>query len=686
MTTNKHLSTSEVNSPIINIVAFVVTWGEKNKGQIYRKILKGLLPEVVKQHEVSQEELMFVLHRWQNISDEDMKTLARLLERGIPLVKWGWLIALFVGLFLVFTGGFAISTVNRMASNSSSISKTSKAPPRNASSQTPKISTDCISQKQCLLLADLVYVEDRYSQNFAGGQLTVKFSENGTPEDRLSIVPRDTEIGALKLEDNNLVYNESIIGTVEGGEELQPLVVTFNTKVDREKVQNVLRNVVYSQQSSETPSLKTRQIEFNLTDGDGGISNNLKIAMQTIAQENSLYLNVPSSQTTKENTELKITDIKIENAIAENLTVNLRVDRGTLTLKTDVAEGLTADKIRGNKTRNVTLTGTSTQINKTLSDPSALVYRGNRNYNGNDTLNITANEAIKGLVWPPTVETSRQDSNRVTINIQPANYSPTVNVPGQKFIQPNTDLPITGIRISDRDSQNVNLILNVRLGKISVQVDGIEGLTIEGNQSQKVVLKGTVEQLKTLLAKSSTIIYQCDRKEGGEDVFSVTVNDGKAGDTDNFNILVNDNPILSIPDFVTLNNNRRVTQIEAMDIIRKYLEAKSRIFAPPFDRQLASRLLMGKAYEDKVSKPGGGSLEWLRDNRAYYQYSSDRTLEPLQRFQAFGNQARIDVKLAEKLRYYQYGRLKWSSTNRGNYTFILQLDNGVLKIADVKSI
>ena len=89
-------------------------------------------------------------------------------------------------------------------------------------------------------------------------------------------------------------------------------------------------------------------------------------------------------QTTYENVDLHFAAISVADADDQTLTVTLEVSHGTLTLET--TEGLT---IVGNSSGTVLLSGSITALNTALGQ---LVYRSALNYNGTDTLSITASD------------------------------------------------------------------------------------------------------------------------------------------------------------------------------------------------------------------------------------------------------------------------------------------------------
>jgi hypothetical protein len=96
-------------------------------------------------------------------------------------------------------------------------------------------------------------------------------------------------------------------------------------------------------------------------------------------------LAAPAAQTAYQNVDQPIGGIRLGDAPGATVTVTLAVGHGTLSLGTTA--GLTT--VTGNGTGNVTLIGTTADLNAALA---SLVYRGSHNYSGGDTLSLTATD------------------------------------------------------------------------------------------------------------------------------------------------------------------------------------------------------------------------------------------------------------------------------------------------------
>ena len=66
--------------------------------------------------------------------------------------------------------------------------------------------------------------------------------------------------------------------------------------------------------------------------------------------------------------------------------------------------------------------------------------------------------------------------------------------------------------------------------------------------------------------------------------------------------------------------SKMMSNQQATSLIKGWLKAKQRIFAPPYDLNLASQLTVDPLYQDLSSQDG--SVSWLKNNNSYYQYGT----------------------------------------------------------------
>jgi serine/threonine protein kinase len=123
-----------------------------------------------------------------------------------------------------------------------------------------------------------------------------------------------------------------------------------------------------------------------------------------------------------------------------------------------------------------------------------------------------------------------------------------------------------------------------------------------------------------------------------------------------------------------------MTEAQAVQLVQNWMQAKRRIFAAPFDRTLAMQYTTGQRLHD-ITKPGG-SIDWLRDNNAYYQYGIQK-VEPT-KFSAYGSEAVLEATITEDRTMYINGKVDASNTKYDvdNMRFKLILTDGSWKITD----
>ncbi|MDY7023433.1 MAG: ARC6/PARC6 family protein [Cyanobacteriota bacterium] len=127
---------------------------------------------------------------------------------------------------------------------------------------------------------------------------------------------------------------------------------------------------------------------------------------------------------------------------------------------------------------------------------------------------------------------------------------------------------------------------------------------------------------------------------------------------------------------VLIAQNPTLTLGEAADLVQNWLDAKSRIFAPPFDRRTVGQFTTGLLYQDTLK-----AINFLVANDAYYEYGVQK-LETVEQFATSGNKATIEVRITEDTTFYQQGEVKDSDFNTKQVRYKLEYGNGMWKIVD----
>jgi Bacterial SH3 domain len=517
----------------------LIPWLATRNAENYRTAIRNLLPEGLRQYKISRDIMDFVLlQKWGNVSDADVRAISKKLKSGL---WWAenlvWFVAFGIVGVLILVGVAAINL--------------SKSP--GTTTLTEAIPTD-----PSIIVSDRASVSDVDSANFKTGKLIVKLSPGSNSDDRLGIRNQGKDSGKIGVSVSDVTYGGTSIGRFEGGKGTEPLIIDFNANASLEAVQALMRNITY-QNIAVSPNLGSRTVEFQVSD-DGNASSPKTLTRNIfVTRENTApTLIVPDRQAVNENAPLNISGISINDSDStKNFTVTLTVNNGTITIKDSVPKGLTADNISDNNTKTIKLVGSSGKIKATLTDPTAVIYKGT----SDDTLSITVNDggqdtpkdADKTLIWPPKAQDAKTSSKEIQIAVNPANKPPIITISEPtKIVNEDENLTINGIAIDDSDTQNLTVKLGVEHGTITVKTNAAKGLTaneISGNKTGTVTLTGDIAKIKATLADLQAITYRGIQDFNGNDTLTINIDDRGKGKTDKLNITVNpvnDPPVLGI--------------------------------------------------------------------------------------------------------------------------------------------
>lgn len=128
-----------------------------------------------------------------------------------------------------------------------------------------------------------------------------------------------------------------------------------------------------------------------------------------------------------------------------------------------------------------------------------------------------------------------------------------------------------------------------------------------------------------------------------------------------------------------------ITENQAVDLIKQWLQAKEQIFAPPFAQKPIADLTTGELYASLL-KPDG-VLDWLKQRQAYYRYGVQK-VEAINRFASSSDRATIEITLTEERTLYRSGVIDPQQTAFATkqVRFSLERADGRWKIADYKTI
>ena len=118
------------------------------------------------------------------------------------------------------------------------------------------------------------------------------------------------------------------------------------------------------------------------------------------------------------------------------------VASGGLTLKTNVAGGVTAAQVSGNATGVLEITAPQSAINATLADAAGLTFNPALNFNGDVALSMVTSDL--GRTGTGGAKT---DSDNSTISLSAVNDAPFNVLQGSRSTTADTSVVLTGISV-----------------------------------------------------------------------------------------------------------------------------------------------------------------------------------------------------------------------------------------------
>ncbi len=190
-------------------------------------------------------------------------------------------------------------------------------------------------------------------------------------------------------------------------------------------------------QTGSTSGQQGTKFDASVNGGSSPFSTAWETASIIVAPVNDApVVTVPGTQTVNEDTDLYVTGMAVSDVDAANdpIMVTLTTTHGILTLRTDVTGGIEAGEIVGNGTGAITVTSTVAKIDATLGASQGLKYRGSQDYNGPDSLTVTANDQGHNGLGSPL-----SDTKTVAITVNAVNDAPVQTGTAPSPINVNED-------------------------------------------------------------------------------------------------------------------------------------------------------------------------------------------------------------------------------------------------------
>jgi hypothetical protein len=172
----------------------------------------------------------------------------------------------------------------------------------------PSTTINYLANAPATLIASGATVTDPDAANFNGGVLSVRIVSNPSAKDSLSLLSTGTGPGQIKVVGTQVKYGGVIIGILSG----TPLnrFITFNANATLAAVQAVVQSVTFASKGP-FPVLGQRNIQFELTDGQGGSSSPALVPVNVQGTVNQPILTLPSAPA---NFIIGTTSVAVDNA------------------------------------------------------------------------------------------------------------------------------------------------------------------------------------------------------------------------------------------------------------------------------------------------------------------------------------------------------------------------------------
>lgn len=262
----------------------------------------------------------------------------------------------------------------------------------------------------------------------------------------------------------------------------------------------------------------TIDVSDNGNTGNGVALSDTKVLAINVAPVNDApFIVAPTRVSANENADLRIRGLSVSDVDLglDTLTVSLTVTNGVLSLGS--TQGISFLSGDGSQDSTLIVSGSLEAINTALD---SLIYRGNTNFNGSDTISVTVSDNGGGGSGLPLSNTQT-----IAVDILAVNAAPTITLPPTPEVTLFTDTPITGISVGDPDAGTNPLSMTVVAANGVLSLASTTGITFtqgSGNQSSRLTFTGTLAAINNAL---NGLIYRSNPTFTGFERISFTVND-----------------------------------------------------------------------------------------------------------------------------------------------------------------
>jgi hypothetical protein len=271
--------------------------------------------------------------------------------------------------------------------------------------------------------------------DYAGASFSIARNLGANPQDAFDVAD-----GAnFTVDGSDLKSGGQIFGTIttNSGGQLVIAFTSLETVATSALVDQVIAAVQYTNLSDNPPSSVSLAYSFDDGapgggQGAGASATDDQIVSVLIAGVNDAPVNSLGGTigTGEDAVDAWMSGMSISDPDADPATdeiyVTFQVGHGALDIRTDVSGGIDSGDIIAQAVDTITVQATLNQINATLAATNGLTYSPSANYNGDDTLTVTTNDAGHNGSDPGLTGdgTSEEDVDTRTISVSAADDAP----------------------------------------------------------------------------------------------------------------------------------------------------------------------------------------------------------------------------------------------------------------------
>ena len=228
----------------------------------------------------------------------------------------------------------------------------------------------------------------------------------------------------------------------------------------------------------------------------------------------------------------------------------------------------------------------------------------------------------------------------------------TLSSPSQATVSDTGCPEEPNLKLESKNVQEVSLTHQTVNQSSQVNRNKTQGYTFQAEAGQKLSYRTNDDICIWVYAPDTELINGTKLTATGK--YTVQVAALKGSTTFDLEMSLNSvNPVSSTPVKATSNSpnssrNNNLTKEEALSIVSGWYEAKPKMFAYPYDKNLVDKYATGKLYYETVEKDGGGSIGWLKRNDCYYTYDFSN-IDNVWLFSTSGMRPLLKVQISEKL-------------------------------------